>query len=247
MHTATSIEKNPELYWDMLKCPRETLAGCQIVYTGIKSPWLNGVVSGIASNPSSIVEYFNERDTPFCWWSECDTEPESLAEVLEQQGMISLGEFVGMQIDSSSFVNRASTRDVKVELVSSDASLAKFLKVLMEVYEANESIFPSTYKVFSNAGLKHPVYHFVAKVEDAIVSIGSIYVDEHDVASVYNMGTLVQHRKKGYASALLQGMLEHLFKEKATSSALIATPDGVNFYRHLGYDGHKKFHLYMLL
>lgn len=240
----SALRRNPQIYWDMLKWPTQTLSGCTIVYTGISSPWLNGVVGGSPQNVEAIVTYFTEKKVPFSWWFEKTNESKSLQSELEKQEMMLLGEFSGMTL---SLQNLACTQDspLNVELVSSKSSLSQFMDVLLEVYEGPKEIAEAATQLFFQAGLQAPNYHFLGKVDAIPVSVVSLYVDTEGVASVYNMGTIAKERKKGYASYLMQCALQTVIQSQAKSSALIATPEGVALYKRLGYQSHTPFHLYM--
>lgn len=243
--SVAAIKRNPTIYWDMLKQPVLELSGCKIVHTGIQSPWLNGVVDKVADDIDLVINYFKERNTPFCWWSDCECEPAGFRDALSAHEMISLGEFTGMSLDLNQ-ITAPSQHELKVELVSSYESLKAFITVLMQVYEADPSIFENTTKLFWNAGVQPPTYHFLGKVDEIAVTVGSFYVDSDGVASVFNMGTLAAYRKRGFASHLLKTALQRV-EQLATSSSLIATPEAVAMYRRMGYSSVNKFQLYMAL
>lgn len=237
---------NQEIYWKMLKKSSQQLSGCKIVHTGIASPWLNGVIAGVADDVDQIIDSFKKSHTPFCWWSDCRQESATLMQDLEKRGLIFAGAFESMTLDLEK-MRHAQKKELQVEIVSSTESLAPFMKVLCEVYEAPDEVYKPALELFASAGLSHPTYHFMGLLDDQVVTVGSLYLDEMGVASVFNMGTLAAYRKKGYASQALSHALQKLSPEEAKSSELIATPEGINLYQGLGYEKQGPFHLYMHL
>ena len=241
-----AIKKNPLLYWDMFKYSPQVLAGCKIINSGIQSPWLNGVVGGTSTNPSEIVRYFQERNTPFSWWSECSEEPSDLRQNLESLGLHCEGPILGMGLELENIPTLATISDFQVERVDSDLKLQEFVTCLMQVYGAPSELYSATMNLFSHAGFTDEArFHFIGKYQGKSVSVGSLFVDSDAVASVYNMGTLESHRKMGFASALLLHALTQVKELGARYSALTATCDGKNVYQRLGYTPYNSFHLYM--
>lgn len=237
---------NQEIYWKMLKKRSKELSGCKVVSTGIASPWLNGVISGVAADIDLIVESFKKSNTPFCWWSDCRQEPASLMQDLEKRGLIFAGAFEAMTLDLEK-MRPAMTSELQVEIVSSKEHLLRYMQLLCEVYEAPSEVFEPALALFDTAGFSHPTYHFMGLLDGQVVTVGSLYLDETGVASVFNMGTREAYRKKGYASQALSSALQQLIHKNAKSSELIATPEGVNLYQRLGYEKQGPFHVYMHL
>jgi Acetyltransferase (GNAT) domain len=63
----------------------------------------------------------------------------------------------------------------------------------------------------------------------------STLVVSHRVAGVYNVTTLEEHRRKGYAEAMTWHAVARGVELRAGMSSLQATPMGVPLYEHMGY------------
>ncbi len=230
-----AVMKNPELYWKLLNKPLFEISGCKTIYTGINSPYLNGVKSGTANDVAAVCEYF--KQVPFTWIMDPNSE--------NRQNVADFGvEYVcdshGMQFDLQ-LLPKVNENQLVIECVKNDRSLKDFLEVLMQAYEAEPAIYKQIFALFSQAGLDFPRQHLIGRDNGRAVSVCSLFFDEDNVASLFNVGTIPSDRNKGYASALVLKALAYAKDMNATHSALTAFEHAVSVYERIGYKTTQKF------
>ncbi|MBS0634691.1 MAG: GNAT family N-acetyltransferase [Verrucomicrobia bacterium] len=230
------VVNTPETYWKLLDRPLKEISGCKTVYTGIPSPWLNGVIGGVAEEMDQVLRYFYEKDVPFTWWQ---LESAKNAPALEH-----FGKSDGMELKLST-LEKPLKRELQVECVSDERALIEFVRTLMQAYEAPDELFDPIFELFSNAGFEMPRLHFIGRMEGEAVSVCSLYIDEDQVASLFNVGTPEPKRKKGYATQLVHEALYYAKEHGLKSSALTSFPDAANIYKRLGYTTSVKFDIFI--
>ena len=96
--------------------------------------------------------------------------------------------------------------------------------------------FTSAKRIYSESALwQPPMRGWVGYVNDRAVSVVTS-VMAGDVAGVYSLGTLPQHRCRGFGETLLRHAIEEARKDTGiTRSILQSTNDGFNLYMRMGY------------
>lgn len=250
MTLSNCLRKSQEIYWQFLQVPFIEMAKCKLVHTAILSPWLNGVITTgfkeeVTSNVKTIVDYFKKSNTPFSWWTETSCEPPHFAKELLKHGAQCHGDFDGMVLSLDELKEIPRSNQLKIQVVSSLASLRSFIDVLIRSYgESNEIAFPVE-TLFGKPGLNYPIFHFLGKENEVPVTAGSLFIKD-DMAGIYHIGTVPEARRKGYASLLMYAALKHAQYHGCKASFLTSTPMANQLYKNLGYKKINDFRLYML-
>lgn len=231
-----ALKINPELYWKLLNKPLVEISGCKTIYTGIASPWLNGVMGGTPKDINSLICYFAEKNTPYSWWaSDLNSIP---------PGLDYFGKSQGMECNLST-LKTSQKSDLEVTCVSDTATLLEFLEVLMQAYDAPHEILDSLLRLFLDAGYTFPRLHFIGKIDGIAACVCSLYIDEDKVASLFNVGTPALYRGKGYASTLVRAALTHVQQLDVRHAALTAFPEAINLYLRLGFTPTHAFDIFI--
>jgi GNAT superfamily N-acetyltransferase len=123
-------------------------------------------------------------------------------------------------------------QEVEVERVGTVASLTGLYTLLHQVFD-----FPlsETKRLFPVAQLKDDaVRHFLAFHDDQPVATGTA-VCLGGIASIWNMCTLDNYRRRGFATALLHHMLYEAAENGCRHSMLFSTPMGYSLYDRMGF------------
>jgi GNAT superfamily N-acetyltransferase len=78
------------------------------------------------------------------------------------------------------------------------------------------------------------VRHYVGRLGHRTVATATLVLTE-PLASIWNVGTLLDYRRQGIATALMRQALGEAREEGYRSNMLLASPDGVPMYVRLGY------------
>jgi GNAT superfamily N-acetyltransferase len=243
--TLTFVQKSQEIYWEMLKQPSFELGGCRLIDTGVASPWLNGVVASRTSfSLEAVVDYFAKRKLPFSWWMDLSEEPANFAEEMAKFGAECHGIFDGMILDLDKQTIPKGTAPLAIRRVLTDEDLRQFVDVLVLAYESDSTVAPGMEKILQTGGMIGPIFHFLGFEEGEVVTAGSLFICEQ-MAGIYHIGTVPHARGRGYATSLMQSILQFAKEKGCKSSFLTSTPMANGIYQRLGYEPVSKFHLYM--
>ncbi len=234
--TLRAVKQNPELYWKLLNKPLVEISGCKTIYTGILSPWLNGLVTGSPEDASAVTDYFAQKNVPYSWWVDGASK--------KPAGLDYFGRSEGMELDLTA-LSTLSCSNVELELVARKETLEEFVLVLLNAYDAPNELFAPILALFLEAGFTYPRLHFIGRVEGEPVSICSIYIDEDKACSLYNVGTSHANRSKGYATELITKALYHAYQLGAKYSALTSFPKALNLYKRLGFKASYSFDIFL--
>lgn len=250
MTLTTALKNSQEIYWNKMKQPLIKMAKCGLVYTGISSPWMNGVVTTDLQEENTypaiemITNFYKTRHAPFSWWTDPASEPPNFQKALRAFGGEFHGNFDGMILEFDALTRIIQEpSELAINLVSSNEDLNAFIDVLIQSYEAEAGVASAVKTLLMEAGLEFPVFHFLGKIAGIPVSVGSLFI--HDgMAGIYHVGTIPSVRKKGFATAIMREALKVAHFHGCKSSFLTSTPMANNIYSGLGYKTTASFRFY---
>jgi len=121
-----------------------------------------------------------------------------------------------------------------IKMVSTVPDLTAFFSVLRAVYDFSPEevmlLFPTS-QLAKDQGIKHYVGYTPSGTP---VTAGTL-ICAHNVASVWNLGTLDNFRRQGFATILLNYMLCCATESGCDLSMIYATPMGFSLFNALGY------------
>jgi GrpB-like predicted nucleotidyltransferase (UPF0157 family)/predicted acetyltransferase len=157
---------------------------------------------------SSILNIVNQSPYPFTWCvSETDT-PANLEEVLRSQGLIFEEEDIGMYMELDRHLVPQSPTELRFEKVDSSKNLRDFAQIIREIWgheESYEKIYKQLPQILYTEGA--PFEMHVAYVDDVPAASGMLLLHAN-VAGVYYIATMPNQRRKGYAKAMMEHLLE---------------------------------------
>lgn len=227
----------------------DEVGGCRVSNTGASNAILNCVYAidssdtKIESVAQSIIDNFSVQGLPHCWWTEVESEPLKLKEILQANGKKHLGEFAGMAIDVSEILEINAASDLTIESVSTREEFSTWGSIIAEAFEFSESDAELYTSLFARTGTEGPFYHLVGKRNGKVVSTGSILCTEEG-AYLYNIATKVPERGKGYGRTITNALLEIAKRSKQTRIALVSSQSAAPIYQNLGFQEVCRFHIY---
>jgi GNAT superfamily N-acetyltransferase len=75
---------------------------------------------------------------------------------------------------------------------------------------------------------------FTGYVDNLPVS-SAYYLTDSEVTMIYNVGTLTDFRKRGYARRIVEAAINHAWEHSSFPVALYASKMGVSLYRDMGF------------
>lgn len=179
-----------------------------------------------------VLNYFDQPSLPlWWWWSESDT-PAGLDVLLQEEGLILRATTFGMYARIKKFPLSSS---LSIKRVLSFKQLKDFSSII-EITEECPHIFDLFYRHIPPSFYQEgtPYEFYVGYLEKTPVTAGVAFFHT-GVMGIYYLSTLPSYRKKGYASALIQVLLNKAYERKAFLSTLQATEEGYSLYTQLGF------------
>lgn len=195
----------------------------------------NGATKLTAEYAQMIPKKYNEK---FVWYHINPTDADK-AVLIENGFVLSDRVMLGMSRDLSvSLPKRPETPDIKImKLNVKDSERLREWGLLIGVTfspqykEHNANVNMTWAKTYVNNE------HFIGvNQKGEIVTAGSVGYGVKGAASIYAVATLESERRKGYGSAIVWHILNHV-KEKGYKYAVLqADPPGVGVYKKLGFE-----------
>ena len=227
----------------------------EYIYSGSEITFLNNIVGGDCQSDSfdaevlRVLVFFLGRDAGCVWWMNYPLDaPDSImydmVERFGTYGLRGLTPLSGMRLEMSRY-EPITTQIDNFEIVR--ASCEKEFVDYGEVfnYFAKESskqtvrdcyAFAASQQVYE---LEH-VRYFIGYDDKNPVCIGGICFYD-GMAGLYDVMTIVEHRNRGFARALVINMLNEVKSSGIQTCVLQSSMEAAKIYRELGFEPFENF------
>ena len=212
-----------------------------IVRSQIRDDYFNYVLSAtftentVQTRINHVVQLFASHQLPFTWEvGELDT-PSNLGNLLLASGFTLSGESPGMYLDLTHLEPSNASRSLLFQRTESLEQLQDFCRVVVSAGE-HPKILEWLYSKVPAA-----IYQEGASLEmyvgyvDATPVVAGIVLFYADVVGIYYISTDPNHRRKGYATALMEHLLDRAKAQGYAMATLQATSEGKSLYKRLGF------------
>ncbi len=213
-------------------------------------PMFNGVFSQNLSDPEAAVaqhlEFFRSHKAPMIWCVGTGDDQSDMARLLGVEGLAWSSQLVGMARELSDLTVRGDTVPLRIERPVRAEALLPWTRPFMASFD-----FPSEGRDFlleymsgAEFGLGCDVTHYVGWEADVPVVCASLVLGD-GVAGLYNVGTLPQHRGRGFATAVTLAALLDARAAGMHLGVLHASSQGARLYRNLGFREYCRIPMYV--
>ncbi len=230
-----------KLYEHLGVVQRHAESGCRLVCTEISDPTFNCVLDfpntegQLILHMLSIKKFFTSRNLPFRWNMAQYLEPSNLGSSFLRCGINLKSTSPGLLIDPQKvFKTRESDQRGTIKQVKTDGELLQWIPILQESFGFSETAARTYISLFRSPGQDPDFTHFVCMVNNEMVSIGTLLATERG-GYIYNIATGRAYRKNGYASAIVQKLLEVAKQKGLSRVGLIASQEAASLYVKLGF------------
>lgn len=181
----------------------------------------------------AVLDHYRKKGLPFSWWvGEGDT-PYNLTDYLQDAGLEKKEENFGMYKELVKMPRKKTPLRIKrveeqtrlSDFASIFVNLGRYAKIDAEYYQL---IPPILYQE------KSPLQMYVGYEGNQAVTTG-VVVMHANVAGIYYVMTLPSHRKRGYATAMMEHVLECAQNKGFYLATLQASEKGKNLYESMGF------------
>lgn len=191
---------------------------------------------GLIAPPTldAVSAYFRQMAHPYSVMV-LDGLVRDAAQRLDDLGYVQVESMPAMSLDSLDNALREQfpvETKVEVKRVETAMERATFRSVLLQVFAmpAEEIDIILTEKAFEMPFVRH----YIARAEEVTVGTASVVIGG-EIAGIWNVGILAQHRRQGIALQMMYHALAEAYAAGCRSSMLLASRDGTPLYERLGY------------
>lgn len=176
------------------------------------------------------------RRVPMLWWTGPQSTPVDLAARLERRGFVTEPAF-GMAADLESMAALPRDRDITVDEVDDDTTLAIWSRVLCSAFGAPHSFGDAFADLVRVMGLDaaSPFRHFLGRVQGEPAATCSVFFGA-GVAGIYDVATLPERRRRGLGAAVTHAATSAAIARGYRMAILHSSTAGAAMYRALGFD-----------
>lgn len=182
----------------------------------------------------TTIEYFQREHMPAVWWIGPYDAPESLSHILQTNGLLQNRILIGMQLNIEYYGYQQV--ELRIERVLEHHHIEDYISVMTDAHDYDEHIQDWYYRLF-NVPLSLQDYEqlYIGYLDDTPVACGSVTLHAN-VAGVYNVATKKIHRKRGFATAMIQELLTRSQEAGYTTAVLIAPKNATSIYERIGFE-----------
>lgn len=234
-------------YFRAINSPICKLGPYSICRSGFRSPLQNVVVASseekrepaIVQSVDRITTIFIKSKLPHTWWVENSRETQALQHILIKRKFRPLGadrpdNFPGMIVEVENSDFRPHTK-LSITQVTTEENFLKWSTIRCSTYNFSPEEITRYAQIFRNYHFQGRFDHFWGEAYGEPVCSGSVLYGLHGSAFIYNVVTLPNARKKGYATDLSKKLLESARRNRYNQVALISSPAAQKPYRSLGF------------
>lgn len=243
--TAHAVEANLFAFFQHLASwPRVRIhddGTCRWTTSDLPFPLFNSVFHARLDGSADEVIEARVRDcrgrrAAMLWWTGPSSTPADLGNRLTERGFM-LEPAYGMCADLEGALTDVSTdRDVRVDAVEEEATLAAWCRVLCSAFGAPQAFGDAFGDVAIAIGLgRESVFrHFLARVNGEPAATGSLFLGA-GVAGIYDVATVPERRRRGLGAAVTRAAMTAARERGCRTAILHASSAGAGLYRSLGF------------
>ncbi len=220
---------------------KEKSDGYWVVKTNLNNPEFNAglVVSGEDENQTqvnirTVLDKLHVESYPSILFVSDKIEDFKL---LEEAGYKQDGESALMSLTLSDFIelrgDLSSSTEYSVEPVTNLAGLEIAIGLQSETLAFDKETIERT---LGRKAVEDPgILTLVARSPEGIAVGSMMIVFDGESASIWNMGTIEEHKRKGVATSMAIRAIDFCAKQGVKNFYLLATEEGESFYEKLGF------------
>lgn len=238
-----AVEENTLHFWSNLDVETCYTANSTLSVSGIPHPLLNGVLRTQFSPDKSeqfiqeTITFFKSKNLPFSWCLDHRTLPLDLGKKLENAGFAFLGPIQGMALNLQEYCRPIPfPSPIKVHSVNSKEMLWQMGQILEKTYTTNALVIQQYTHLLEKKGLTtlRPFRHFIAKSQTEVLGCATLFI-EGEIAGIYNLGVLEEHRHMGVAKELVYEIIQMAIDMNCRMIVLDTALSGALLFRKMGF------------
>lgn len=211
------------------------------VYSGMKHPYLNGVLSCHLSAPQArelvptLLASFRSRPERAVWLVTTSTTPADLSDILTDHGCEHWSRDVGMAMDLDQLPAGSTVPNLSIARIGSH-QVAAWADVFAQGYDVDPVIRDDYARVLVTMLDEHPEVgpYYLASLDGQPAGVTCLFMRE-GIAGIYEVATVPPLRRRGIARAMVLAALREARTRGCRLAVLQASPSGAPVYEGIGF------------
>ena len=229
--------------------PGVSLIFCGLNYAAFNAALLAQPIDGDARELSRLIAVpaaqFDARSLRWTYWFCEDFLSKALRReaprIFSQHGLRPLTEAPGMYAERL-FSPQRTLPSITVRRVDDESSRAAFAEIMSSAFEIPLAISNAVYG--SQRAWRSSFHGYVGYSNGKAVTTAA-GVCTGDVIGLYSVATLPQHRRLGFAEAIMRHLVDEARQAGVQRAVLQSTASGLSLYERMGFRTVTKFNVYI--
>ena len=161
----------------------------------------------VSANLKSAIEYYKHRNLPFCIWANEDQANTAIRNILEKRSVIEVNKEPGMSLDLDKFDLKEANTDLVIEKAYSREHILHFGTTLAANLRPPDKNVIGFFTKTSPDLLRSKSSIYILYHDQLPVSVIEAFPSDDETVGIYNLTTLKEFRRKGFAARLLNHAL----------------------------------------
>lgn len=214
------------------------------ITTNSSVPWLNGVLRTTITDRALIkdavepqLQKFKGHHKPFVWHlGVLSSEANILQKQLSYHGGVEFKDIAMVADLKNESLFETDQSELKIKTIETEKVIDDWIVPFSQAFNL-DSAGKKIFRHYIARNLRSNSVNircFTGYVEDSPVA-SSMYFVAAKVPVIYNVGTLIEFRRRGFASAMVQATCSALRKSGESLVGLYSSPENSYVYRKLGF------------
>lgn len=212
-----------------------------LLSTNVHDPYLNAILQSITSEAFPVIDeyvnYFADKAVPFCWYTGPYTLPPDTGQYLQNRGLRFSERMTGMAMEVEELrTSHKPNLPFRLEKVTSASGMRIWAQVFKEGYGSSEPFIKAMLDLYLLPGtIETRGINYLCWIEDVPVATLTLVLHSNAVASIYDVATIPQYRKRGIATTVMLNALADAWTLGARLVVLQSTDQGLQLYKSIGF------------
>lgn len=210
-----------------------------VVQSDVKDDTFNFIVdTKLQENDdlSPFILAFEREKLPFSWWIGPLDTPSSLISKLKQLGLKQTEENIGMALDINDYCISPKLGNINIIKITNQTQLKEWCEILIQIGITAQCYSDIYSKISEEILISSEVEFYIGYTIDSKFPICTgMLVNSNEVAGIYNIATLPKYRRNGYASSMMNNLIQRAKQLNLKYITLTASPEGKYVYEPLGF------------
>ncbi len=218
-----------------------------LIDSGLESDMFNIICSTGQEEEDSVqnsIDYFRQKELPFCWWVGFDSDPVWLAGELKNHGLKPAEEELVMKVNLNNIEWPLQSESYYFQEVRTSEQLSDFMRVMFSILpEEEKEAVNKYYQLAKDLMFNSDLHLLVGYVDHKPVATSSVFISS-DIASIFGVIVDPHMRGRGLGKAGTLSAMKKAKNEGSDICVLTATNDAKFLYEKIGFKSVKLMEVY---